>query len=217
MECVLDVDSAGREPQKQAAKNYHYDQPRNPELFRFEPIPLSFEPVEPGRCAPVLYSSAVRDMIDYSLRSCVERGVTVRRCKNCGRWFPQTGRVSAEYCERPVSTVSSAAARSARSGSGRKSRPTTPSSRRTARSIKSASRGSKPAASPMSSSTPGANRPEKKKMRPGDHLAGGISTVAPRLENIKLRGRRMSGRVFFVYIASVNLSCWALRSCREMV
>ena len=101
-ECVLDVDSAGREPQKQAAKNYHHDQPRDPELFRFEPIPLSFEPVEPGRCAPVLYSSAVRDMIDYSLRSCVERGVTVRRCKNCGRWFPQTGRVSAEYCERPV-------------------------------------------------------------------------------------------------------------------
>ena len=73
LECVLDVDSAGREPQKQAAKNYHYDQPRNPELFRFKPIPLSFEPVEPGRCAPVLYSSAVRDMIDYSLRSCVER------------------------------------------------------------------------------------------------------------------------------------------------
>ena len=61
MECVLDVDSAGREPQKQAAKNYHHDQPRNPELFRFEPIPLSFELVEPGRCAPVLYSSAVRD------------------------------------------------------------------------------------------------------------------------------------------------------------
>ena len=102
LECVLDVDSAGREPQKQAAKNYHHDQPGDPELFRFEPIPLSFEPVEPGRCAPVLYSSAVRDMIDYSLRSCVERGVTVRRCKNCGRWFPQTGRVSAEYCERPV-------------------------------------------------------------------------------------------------------------------
>ena len=41
-------------------------------------------------------------MIDYSLRSCVERGITVRRCKNCGRYFPQTGRVSAEDCERPV-------------------------------------------------------------------------------------------------------------------
>ena len=150
-ECVLDVDSAGREPQKQAAKNYHHDQPRDPELFRFEPIPLSFEPVEPGRCAPVLYSSAVRDMIDYSLRSCVERGVTVRRCKNCGRWFPQTGRVS------------SAAARSARSGSGRKNRPTTLFSRHTARSTKSASRGSKPAASPTSSFMLGARKPEKKR------------------------------------------------------
>ena len=89
-------------PQQQAAKNYLHDSPRDPSLFRFRPIPLSFEPVEPGRCSPVLYSASIPDMIDYSLRSCVERGITVRRCKNCGRYFPQTGRVSAEYCERPV-------------------------------------------------------------------------------------------------------------------
>ncbi len=101
-ELVLDVDSAGREPQSQAARNYTYDMPKDPGLFCFRPIPLSFEPVEPGRCSPVLYSSSIRDMIDYSLRSCVERNITVRRCKNCGRWFPRTGRVSAEYCERPV-------------------------------------------------------------------------------------------------------------------
>lgn len=99
---VLDVDMAGRDPQQQAAMNYLYDSPKDPDLFRFHPIPLNFEPVEPGRCSPVLYSASILDMIDYSLRSCVERGVTVRRCKNCGRWFPQTGRVSAEYCERPV-------------------------------------------------------------------------------------------------------------------
>ena len=99
---VLDVDSAGRDPQQQAAKNYLHDSPRDPSLFRFRPIPLSFEPVEPGRCSPVLYSASIPDMIDYSLRSCVEKGITVRRCKNCGRYFPQTGRVSAEYCERPV-------------------------------------------------------------------------------------------------------------------
>ena len=99
---VLDVDSAGRDPQQQAAMNYLYDSPKDPGLFRFRPIPLSFEPVEPGRCSPVLYSASILDMIDYSLRSCVERGITVRRCKNCGRYFPQTGRVSAEYCERPV-------------------------------------------------------------------------------------------------------------------
>lgn len=53
-ELVLDVDSAGWEPQAQAARNYTYDVP------------------------------------------------TIRRCKNCGRYFAQTGRVSAEYCERPV-------------------------------------------------------------------------------------------------------------------
>ena len=99
---VLDVDSAGRDPQQQAAMNYLYDRPKDPDLFCFRPIPLSFEPVEPGRCSPVLYSASILDMIDYSLRSCVERGITVRRCKNCGRYFPQTGRVSAEYCERPV-------------------------------------------------------------------------------------------------------------------
>ena len=77
---------------------------KDPELFAFRPIPLGFEPVEPGRCSPVLYPLHISDMIDYSLRSCVERGITVRRCKNCGRWFPQTGRVSAEYCERPVAS-----------------------------------------------------------------------------------------------------------------
>ena len=36
-------------------------------------------------------------------------------------------------------------------------------------------------------------------MRPRDHLAGGIPAVAPRLENMKLRGRQAAGRVFFVY------------------
>lgn len=101
-ELILDVDSVGRGPQQQASQNYLYDKPKDPELFAFRPIPLSFEPVEPGRCSPVLYSGSIRDMIDYSLRRCVERSITVRRCKNCGRWFPQTGRVSAEYCERPV-------------------------------------------------------------------------------------------------------------------
>ena len=99
---VLDVDTAGREPQVQASKNYYYDIPNDPGLFKFHPIPLSFEPVEHQKCSPVLYSGSIADMIDYSLRSCVERGITVRRCKNCGRYFPQTGRVSAEYCERPV-------------------------------------------------------------------------------------------------------------------
>ena len=101
-ELVLDVDQAGRDPQKQAWSNYYHNEPKDPELFKFRPIPVSFEPTEEGRCSPVLYSASILDMIDYSLRTCVERDITVRRCKNCGRWFPQMVRVSAEYCERPV-------------------------------------------------------------------------------------------------------------------
>jgi hypothetical protein len=101
-ELVLDVDTAGREPQKQAAIRYPGNAPIDTSLFAFLPIPVNFEQVEPGHCSSVLYSASIRDMIDYSLRSCVERGITVRRCKHCGRYFPQTGRVSAEYCERPV-------------------------------------------------------------------------------------------------------------------
>ena len=101
-ELVLDVDQAGRDPQKQAWSNYLHNEPKDPELFRFRPIPVSFEPTEEKRCSPVLYSGRILDLIDYSLRSCVERQITVRRCKHCGRWFPQMVRVSAEYCERPV-------------------------------------------------------------------------------------------------------------------
>ena len=151
---VLDVDSAGREPQAQAAKNYFHDSPKDPGLFSFRPIPLSFEPVEPGRCSPVLYSSGIRDMIDYSLRSCVERNITVRRCKNCGRWFPPSGLFQEE---------SRSVGRSGLSNSGRRSGRMTRSSRLTARNTSGALRGSRPGAYPMRISTLGANKPERRK------------------------------------------------------
>ncbi|MFQ7451586.1 MAG: DUF6076 domain-containing protein [Flavonifractor plautii] len=101
---VLDVDKAGRDPQRAGIGPLSLRCPQGSVSVHLPAYPLSFEPVEPGRCSPVLYPLHISDMIDYSLRSCVERGITVRRCKNCGRWFPQTGRVSAEYCERPVAS-----------------------------------------------------------------------------------------------------------------
>ena len=69
---VLDVDKAGRDPQKQAFLQYLDGEPIRPGMFAFRPIPLSFEPVESDRCASVLYASELLDMIDYSLRSCVD-------------------------------------------------------------------------------------------------------------------------------------------------
>ena len=157
---VLDVDRAGREPQQQAANHYLYDAPKDPDLFVFRPIPLSFEPMEPGRCSPVLYPVHVPDMIDYSLRSCVERGITVRRCKNCGRYFPQTGSARSTANAR-LPKGSRPVGRPGPSSSGPGSSLTIRCSRPTAGSISGASPGSRPAASLTRISTPGASRPER--------------------------------------------------------
>lgn len=103
-ELILDIDKAGREPSRQVMRYYHFDQPdqpSDPELFPFRLLTTRFEPVGGDACAPVLYANSVADMISFSLQTCVERNITVRRCKNCGRYFAQTGRVSAEYCDRP--------------------------------------------------------------------------------------------------------------------
>ena len=100
---ILDVDKAGREPSQQIMQHYHFDQPDRPgdaALFPFRLLTTRFEPVGGDACAPVLYADTVADMISFSLQTCVERNITVRRCKNCGRYFAQTGRVSAEYCDR---------------------------------------------------------------------------------------------------------------------
>lgn len=101
---ILDIDKAGREPSRQVMRYYHFDQPDRPSdatLFPFRLLTTRFEPVGGDACAPVLYANSVADMISFSLQTCVERSITVRRCKNCGRYFAQTGRVSAEYCDRP--------------------------------------------------------------------------------------------------------------------
>lgn len=100
---VLDVDKAGRDPQQQIRRYFSCDapnHPKDPEMFSFTPIPISLEPIDTGDCVSVLYAKHISDIIDFSLRTCVERNVTVRRCKKCGRYFAQTGRVSAEYCDR---------------------------------------------------------------------------------------------------------------------
>lgn len=102
-ELILDIDKAGREPSRQVLRYYHFDKPdqsSDPELFPFRLLTMRFEPVDGDTCAPVLYANTVADMISFSLQTCVERSITVRRCKNCGRYFAQTGRISAEYCDR---------------------------------------------------------------------------------------------------------------------
>lgn len=101
LENVLDIDRAGRYPQLQMKQLCEYDARGNSFAFRFHPIPVSYELVKEGEIVPVLYSGNILEIIEFALRTCVEQEITVRRCKNCGRYFAQTGRVSTEYCSRP--------------------------------------------------------------------------------------------------------------------
>ncbi len=81
--------------------NYAFDQPRDSALFCFKPIPVSFGPMGEASCGTILYPNSIRDLIDFALRDCVTQNIPVRRCRNCGRYFPIIGRVTAEYCSRP--------------------------------------------------------------------------------------------------------------------
>ncbi len=101
---VLDVTAQGVIPQQQAAMNYLYDSPKVRSYFASAPFRSVFEPVEAGPVfAGFLYSASILDMIDYSLRSwCGREALRCGAARTAARYFPQTGRVSAEYCERPV-------------------------------------------------------------------------------------------------------------------
>ncbi len=101
VENILDVDRVDRDIQKNVRANYVFDQPRDADLFCFKPIPVSFGPVGEDDCGTILYPNTIRDLIDFSLRDCVAKSIPVRRCRNCGRYFPIIGRITAEYCSRP--------------------------------------------------------------------------------------------------------------------
>lgn len=70
--------------------------------FDFAPCPLSYELTEEGKFTDVLYPKSVYDLIDFALRECLKRELRMRVCKNCGRWFAITGRITAEYCNLPI-------------------------------------------------------------------------------------------------------------------
>jgi len=101
LERILDIDQVGRKIRQNTRAAYFFDQPRNDSLFRFEPTPVSFGVIRGGDCGEILYPNTIQNLIDFSLRECVRQEIPVRRCRNCGRYFPITGRITAEYCSRP--------------------------------------------------------------------------------------------------------------------
>ncbi len=101
LENILDIDRVGRDVLKNTQENYVFDQPHDPTLFYFKPIPVSFGLMGEDSCGMILYPNSIRDLIDFALRDCVAQNFPVRRCRNCGRYFSVTGRITAEYCSRP--------------------------------------------------------------------------------------------------------------------
>ena len=98
---ILDIDQVGREARKNMREAYLFGCPRDDDLFRFEPTPITLGVIRGGDCGEILCPNTIRDLIDFSIRECVRREIPVRRCRSCGRYFPITGRITAEYCSRP--------------------------------------------------------------------------------------------------------------------
>ena len=67
--------------------------------FQFSALPLKFELVDKNTFAEVLYPNSVYNLIDYSLRKCIQQEQRMRICKNCGLYFAVKGRGTAEYCD----------------------------------------------------------------------------------------------------------------------
>lgn len=100
---VLDLDSSGKEPVQIKMVDY-YNAKGGDRLntFQFQPQPMSFEVIDRKTFTEVLYPKNIYDIIDYFVRECVKREQPVRICKNCKRYFAISGRISSEYCDRPI-------------------------------------------------------------------------------------------------------------------
>ena len=77
-----------------------YEQAPSLQKFNFRPMKISFEFVGEKQFTEVLYPESMYDLIDFSLRKCVQEKIMMRTCKNCGRYFALTVHGSTEYCSR---------------------------------------------------------------------------------------------------------------------
>ena len=56
----------------------------------------------PKRLRVVTQVSSIFEMLNYEFFKMLECDVTVRKCRNCGRYFVVKGNYNTEYCDRPV-------------------------------------------------------------------------------------------------------------------
>jgi hypothetical protein len=104
-ENVLDVLSPKEPIQKKMAEYYEGKSANGLEIFPFQPLALRFERVDRKAFTEVLYPKDIYEIIDYFIRECIKRELPFRVCKNCGKYFPLTGHINTEYCDRPFDSA----------------------------------------------------------------------------------------------------------------
>lgn len=97
---VLDIELGKKSPVQELMTNYYNREGSEPlNTFQFSSLPMRFEPVDAHTFTEILYPNTIYDLIDYSLRQCIQREQRMRVCKNCGLYFAVKGRGTAEYCD----------------------------------------------------------------------------------------------------------------------
>ena len=91
---VLDKDNA-----QQTLEEYYSSKSSSLLTYSFLPLKIDFTLTDEGVFADVLSTNRFYELISFSLQECIKRGVQMRVCKNCGRYFALSGKGTAEYCE----------------------------------------------------------------------------------------------------------------------
>lgn len=104
-ENVLDVLSPKEPVQKKMAEYYEGKSTNGLEIFPFQPLALRFERIDRKTFTEVLYPKGIYEIIDYFIRECIKWELPFRVCKNCGKYFPLTGHINTEYCDRSFDSV----------------------------------------------------------------------------------------------------------------
>ena len=90
---VLDIDLGKKSSVQELMENYYkWEGSDSLSIFQFCTLPMKFELVDAHTFTEVLYPKTIYDLIDYSLRQCVQREQRMRVCKNCGLYFAVKGR-----------------------------------------------------------------------------------------------------------------------------
>lgn len=97
---VLNTDLGKQTSEQRLAAYYAVASGCCAKVYQFQPQKLYYEPFDHDIFAEVLYPDSIYDLIDYHLKECMRRGVKLRKCKNCGRYFVVSGHGGAEYCDR---------------------------------------------------------------------------------------------------------------------